>query len=524
MRGRIMGVVAGAVALSLAVAGAAPAAPERKAAPSLGGLADLLRLDAELRALLSTDHSGNANVCGPRIGKLSALIARTEFERLPLATRRVALAGVLACADTGDQSEPVLALARRLEPLADEPRALAGVNAALLDEAVLQGRHQEAARRLIIIIDNDADRVKTWWAPFLSPVVIGVLGDEQMSRALLGRMVTLDWKDRLSAAAARNGWALLYSDLLLEDGDRAAAERVVAGADEVETLVVLAQDVRYQRLWPRLAADGRLDWRKVAEAELARRQAAASAAPDLMRMSFAVQEDLRRLERYDEAISIGQAMRKRLDDKAAPFEDRDLMAVRVLTELAMALLDTGKVAEAEAVFAQARAEAKRVDVVPVDPILDWADRLNRLGRHADALALLKSIPEDELTDAGKMWRTAEQICALAATDAPAAWRLLPAAMVREPNGPEALQKALLCMDRQEEAAALFVQRLKEPGRRLDALGAARTVRRPPSVPEREAELLRRRDAMIARPEVQKALTAVGRRLDVPLAGALYGWF
>jgi hypothetical protein len=123
-----------------------------------------------------------------------------------------------------------------------------------------------------------------------------------------------------------------------------------------------------------------------------------------------------------------------------------------------------------------------------------------------------------------MWRTAEQICALAATDAPAAWRLLPAAMVREPNGPEALQKALLCMDRQEEAAALFVQRLKEPGRRLDALGAARTVRRPPSVPEREAELLRRRDAMIARPEVQNALAAVGRPVDVPLAGELYGWF
>ena len=49
MRGRIMGVVAGAVALSLAVAGAAPAAPERKAAPSLGGPADLLeRPDAHL--------------------------------------------------------------------------------------------------------------------------------------------------------------------------------------------------------------------------------------------------------------------------------------------------------------------------------------------------------------------------------------------------------------------------------------------------------------------------------------------
>jgi hypothetical protein len=30
--------------------------------------------------------------------------------------------------------------------------------------------------------------------------------------------------------------------------------------------------------------------------------------------------------------------------------------------------------------------------------------------------------------------------------------------------------------------------------------------------------------MIARPEVQNALAAVGRPVDVPLAGELYGWF
>ncbi len=523
MRGRMMGAVAGAIALSLAAAGGAPAAPERGPTPMPGGPVDLLRLDAELRALLSTDHSGNATVCGSRIGKLSALVARPEFERLPLDTRRVALAGVLACADTGDQSPPVLALARRLEPLATGP-TLAGVNAALLDEAIAQGRAAEAAHRLVVVIDNDVERVKSWWAPFLNPIVIGTLGDDQMSRALLGRMVAVPWADRLSAAAARNGWALLYSEMLLEDGDHAAAEAVVARADEVETLAILAQDARYRRLWPRLAADGRMDWRKVAEAELARRQAAAATAPDLMRLSFAVQEDLRRLERYDEAIAAGQAMRKRLGDKTAPYDDRDLMAVAVLTELAMTLLDTGKVAEAETVFAEARAEAERVGVAPVDPILDWADRLNRLGRHADALALLKTLPAAELTDSGAMWRDAEQVCALAATDAPAAWRLLPGLLAREPNGPEALQKALLCMDRKEEAAALFIQRLKEPGRRLDALGAARTVRRPPSIPAREAEILRRRDAMIARPDVQKALAAVGRPVDLPLAGELYGWF
>ncbi len=157
-------------------------------------------------------------------------------------------------------------------------------------------------------------------------------------------------------------------------------------------------------------------------------------------------------------------------------------------------------------------------------MLDWADRLNRLGRHAEALALLKTIPADELTDLGSMWQGAEQICALARTDPPAAWRLLPAMMVREPKGPEALQKALFCMDRRDEAAALFIQRLKQPDRRLDALGATRAVRRPPSVPAVEAALMARRDAMIARPDVQKALAAVGRPLDVPLAGDFYGWF
>ncbi len=524
MSGRTTGVIAAAIALSLAVVGAAPAAPERGPTPTPGRPADLLRFDADVRALLSTAHSGNASVCGSRIGKLSAMTARAEFDRLPLDTRRLALGGALACADTGDQSPEVLALVRRLEPVAADPGALAGVNAALLDEAVAQGRSSEAARRLMVVIDNDVDRVKTWWAPFLNPIVIGVMDDERLSRDLLRRMLAVTWEDSLSAAAARNGWALLYSGLLLDDGDQAGAESVVARADEVQTLAILAQDLRYQRLWPRLAADGRLDWRKVAEAELARRQAAAKASPNLMRLSFAVQEDLRRLERYDEAINAGQAMRKRLGDKAAPFEDRDLMAVAVLSELAMALADTGRTAEAETVFREARAEAERIGVVPVEEMLDWADRLNRQGRHAEALALLKAIPAAELTDLGAMWQGAEQICALARTDAPAAWRLLPALMVREPKGPEALQKALLCMDRRDEAAALFIQRLKQPDRRLDALGAARAVRRPPSVPAVEAALMARREAMIARPDVQKALAAVGRPIEVPLAGDLYGWF
>ncbi len=524
MFGRFPGVIAGAITLSLAVAGAAPAAPERGRTPALGGPADLLRLDAELRTLLSPDHTGNARVCGPRIARLAAIVARPEFERLPLGTRRVALGGVLACADTGEQSEEVLTLVRQLEPLAGDPAALAGVNAALLDDAVFQGRSSEAARRLMVVIDNDVDRVKSWWAPFLHPIVVGVLDDTETSRALLKRMVAVQWEDQLSAAAARNIWALLYSELLLEAGDRPAAEAMLARADEVETLTTLAQDIRYQRLWPRLAAEGRLDWRKVAEAELARRQASAKDAPGLMRLGYFVQQDLRRLERYDEAISTGEAMRKRLADKAAPFEDRDLMAVTVLTELSMALLDAGKVAQAETVFTEARAEAARLEVTPVDPMLKWADRLNRLGRHADALALLKTIPADELTTLGEMWRDAERICALAPTDAPAAWRLLPSMMIREPRGPEALQKALLCMDRKEEAASLFIQRLKEPSRRADALGATRTVRRPPSVPAAEAEMLRRRDAMIARPDVQKAIAAVGRPIDVPLSGKLYGWF
>lgn len=515
-----------AVVLAIATfaAGAAlAAAPQKGSAPSVPAAAtDLLALDREVSDVLNASRTTNSSFCRGRLNRLLALSGRPGFDRLPADTRRQVLDGVVGCDEEIIRRPEVMALLRRLEPLADKPPLIASVNAALIDGDLADGKPVEAGRRLLKVMDNDSAIVGRWWEPYVTSLLDATMTDRDLHGEIVRRLQAVPWTDQTSAAAVRNAWALRRADDLAGAGDLRGAEKMLARADEFDTLVLVAQERLYAPLWPKMQAAGRYEWREVIENELAFRRKLAADYPYSLRMALGVQRRLRLLERYDEAIAYGQSLREKL---ASPrgFSDRDSYGGLVLAELAFALLDVGRTAEAENVFKDAIAIGEG-DGGDVAAKLDWIGRLNGLGRHADALALIAGIAPDDLSPYGAMWLGAERLCALSKTDPASAWGDLPRMLIRQADAPEAMQKALLCLNRTDEAAAFYVLRIRDPDRRTDAMGAARRVRRPPSVGPFDAELLRRRDAMLARPEVKAAIADVGRALDLPLSGTLFGWY
>ncbi len=513
-----MGVIASAITLSLAVAGAAVAAPERGPTPSLSGPADLLRLDVEVRAALTSSHRGNTPRCGSRFDRVHSLAQRAEFDRLPASTHRLVLALALACTE-GDRAKTALTLIGRLETLVTSPAEVADINEALLRLARGRGDKPEAARRLIGVIDAEPRRVAGWWSPFISPVVAGVEDDEALSTALLQRLTSLAWEDPQSGEAARNYWAGLYAGRLLDRGDVAGARKVLSGANDPAVLIEIAEQRRFAPLWPTLEAEGRFDWRALTEAALKRRQAAAAAEPKALVHVLRIQSLLRQLQRYDEAIALGEGLQMRMLAGEA-FTDGDKQANWVLNELGYALGDVGRYAEAETAF-KASVTVGENGGPSVSQAINWGQTLLDLERPKEALASVDNI-KGGASPYGVMWADAIRVCANAVLDPAAAKRQLEGMTAREDDNEAALTQALLCLDRQDEAAAAYIRRLASPKRRDGAISAFRVVLPPPVMTARQKEMERRKQAVLARPDVRQALEPVGRALTLPLAGSYWG--
>jgi hypothetical protein len=83
------------------------------------------------------------------------------------------------------------------------------------------------------------------------------------------------------------------------------------------------------------------------------------------------------------------------------------------------------------------------------------------------------------------------------------------------DAPDTWQIALLDFGDVDGAAALFIQRLRDPKRRTEALWSAQSFLPTPSLPADE-ETGERWLAMLNRPDVTAAIEEVGRREKIPL--------
>jgi len=507
-----------AVGLAL-LAGLAQASPS--AAQSIARHLDMLRLGERAVASAGAVFQSQGAACPRQLPDMRLILADRRFDRLKPETRRLFLFAVLMCAETGD-SPLALEAARRLEPLAVEDSEIAAVHTTRIADALARGAHAEATRRFIDLA-RSRPAIVAGWDPELVGAFTGYLDeDPDLGLEALRTIAGLAWTNPASARAARNEWALALGWQLADRGHAAEAAQAVEQADSLYVLLIVAGDRRFADLWERFAAAGRFDFAALARAELARARAAIADNPTRLRPAVEAVSALRALGQHPQAIDLGQAFRARLQD-GETFDDAGLQADELLGQLAQALFETGRTAEAEAVFREAIGETD-APRPSVEARMALAGRLLDLDRPGEVAPLLDAVDPAAMTPFGRLWLTSLRACAQAGLDPRGAAASLDILRAGEDENPAALGQALLCNDRVDEAAALLVRRLNAPKHRAGALDPFWVTRPPPAVPPWLARFEARRQAMLNRPEVRAALARVGRPVEASLSGDYWGGY
>jgi tetratricopeptide (TPR) repeat protein len=512
---RVAGLIAG-----LTVAATASQAT----AQSFSRRIDLLRLQDEAMATAAAVFQTGGKSCNAEFAKLRTLFADPRFDRMTVDTRRTTLFATMVCAEPRDLPFAVQA-ARRLEPIAVAPMEVGAVHSVQISEALQRGAESEAARLFLSLADKQPAVVADWDPEMVSPFADYIEGDPDLSLKVAERLSTLDWTNDASKRAARNTWALSWGWQLADRGQLEKAGAAVDKADELYVMLMVAGDRRFSQVWERFAREDRFDWTALATARLDRATAALAEKPDSLRPADDMIGALRALGRLDEAIQTGEAFRARIQDGEA-FEDSSSRADRVLIGLGQALFEAGRYGEAETVFREAIALGEPEDSgeVAVDARLAWGGRLLDLARPRDALATLEPISEKQVTPYGRLWVESQRACALTDLDPKAAAALIVGLEKERDENPAALSQALICANRLDEAAALMIERLRDPRHRSGALDPYWITRGPKTVPAWLAEFERRRQRVLNDPAVLAALDVAGRKVEAPLAGDYWGGF
>jgi tetratricopeptide (TPR) repeat protein len=475
------------------------------------------KLMAEVQAAAEAMSSGKDNVAGcKRAGdQLDRIAADPGFSGLPPSHQRMTLLMVLACAPP--DSAKAVAAATTLAPIAKMPVEIQGANGILMDDA---GRRQDAQAFIAAfarMADFDASAFAAADPRGFQWVIFQVQDDPVLTEALLSRLRAIPWTDPIGRDAVDHNWALGLARISAEAGDETKAIALLDRATAPGVLMTVAQDRRFERIWPELEAAGRFDWIKVQTGDLRHWRDLAEREPKRL-LNIASQIDaLRALGRYDEALALGQDYARRLKAGEA-FDDADEQRPWLLNAHAYTLYDLGRYDEADAVMAEAEGKDDGISQK-----INRAELLIDAGQTARGLKVLATVKEAQGSDFGMMWRDAGLACARAQQGDLAGARAAAQGMAaRWKDNPGAVTKALVCADQTDDAAALYVRRLDDPTTRAEALEAFRAGRAPPKTPTFQAAFQTRLVAIQARPEVQAAVARWGRGLTVPLAGAYWG--
>lgn len=512
---------AGFVLAALLLAAPAMSAPQVNAqgARAIDPAADSAALEARLDAIINRVGKDGAKACAKARPDLIAYVRSAAFPRLSDRTRRAALMLVIACTTNQNDGQALYA-ARLLEPIATESadRGLANFQL-MLDEE--ERDPLAAARRLNVVLETFPELVADWESAWFESMLKAARSDGALELSLLSKLVTVDWTDETSLEASSVWWRMDLARRQTKLNNLIALRATLKPVDDPGSLISIAQDRRFEALWPEMEAAGRFDWLAVAEADLARKRKAVADKPRSLAHIRQLMQSLRELGRYDEAIAVGQAARDRLSDTKA-FDDQDTETHWTLNDLAYAYSGARRAAEADAVFREALAAGARAGDRVSQPV-NFSEELIRRGRHQEALTLVQAVADKDSSPIGITWRDASIVCAQAPLDRAKANALADDLLKRWEINPQAASHALLCLDRIDDAAALMVKRLGSDDHRVEALYAALIGRRPPgSDSPWDQRMQANRDAVWARPEVMKALAPVGRRIEVPYYGSYWG--
>lgn len=338
---------------------------------------------------------------------------------------------------------------------------------------------------------------------------------------------------RLAEALVRIGWpgpqargtADFVRSILVEDrlarGEPQAAADFAAGIVTPNTLLGMLVQPRFDPV----VAPGRERLAVLQEALAANDRATAealAAAPEHHRRLLDRLQHLRSVGRDEEALALLAPHIADAGATAATGED----GMWLINEAAYALTALGRAEEGLALMARASELPLAEYPYAISISINYAELLSQAGQPEAALrhALrLQREAGDFASDYGEMWISAWIACSLAqlgraAEAAPQIARMRPLADV---NG-AALTMAHLCLDDEDAAAALVVDRMEgdDPGAAILALQDYALSRGIAQAGPLQQRLL----ALRERPDVRAALQRAGRTLTLPLARTYWGNF
>jgi beta-barrel assembly-enhancing protease len=326
----------------------------------------------------------------------------------------------------------------------------------------------------------------------------------QQVAPLLKALYSAHWKLKWNAEPSA-AW-LRLTLLLLETGDLAGASQVASRVTAPQALIVMRADRRFDAL---VAA--RPDQFDVAAA--ASRQIESLAAQDNLK-SLELQgnliEALLSSQRYSAALGIADSAVAEIRGTNFPeklYDDYRENYRALLAGRARALELLGRWDEAvEQLSAASRMYEN--DSLNVSDVIDLAGLYCSRGQPSEALAALDRV--GSLSSYGSMQEAAVRVDALAQLgDTAQLDRSLTYMRAHRADAPGTYVRALVAANQIDRAARALVARLRSTDQRLGALASVQSYALPP-LTARDSELQRRWDAIVARRDVQAAITRVGR--------------
>jgi hypothetical protein len=293
--------------------------------------AERLSLDLQVRELVDKIFESDLKACKAQNGRLLKLIADPRFAQQAPRTQGLAYVAAISCAPDGGAQ--AVTAARSLVQLPVDPRIAYFGHETLMTDAQERGATDDYLTHLYAAIDADPTLIAKWKTRYLYWILTQVKDDPAKEVALLDRFHTVPWTDREAQDSDRNSWAVRRARRFVEAGQRSKARTVLEGVTHVDDLLTVAQDRRFEPLWPDLETDGRFAWVKLAEAELAAEQARMKAEPSILQPVSEAMASLRALGRHDEAVALGEAYAARLR-KGETFTDADDQRAWMLNSLA----------------------------------------------------------------------------------------------------------------------------------------------------------------------------------------------
>jgi tetratricopeptide (TPR) repeat protein len=299
--------------------------------------------------------------------------------------------------------------------------------------------------------------------------------------------------------------------MLLQDGHADRAAEVAKAIRSPEILVAVRSDLRFDAI---VQGDpAAFDLQAAMDAAIADARARVAAEPNKLDEVKRLASALMEAGKDSEALSLINEALAKANGPKPPFTDTQTAINWAQNARSEVLANLGRYDEAIAAM-RAGMEHKEHGRTNISQAVNLAYLLNRLERPQEALAIVaKAGPGSPYGDLAVAAARAESYSQLG--DKEKLDEILSYARAHLKYGPGLVEQMLVKSDDLDGAAALYIQRLEDPDMREDALLSAQDWMADGQRTPRDKEIDRRYRAMIARPDVQAAIKAVGRVEKIP---------